>query len=233
MSILKPEGANILFCGADFIPHTPVSVRCKIVGHKPSRPLVGQYGGAAKEFSQRRLDAVAGIAGPHRQLQPALDVRSQCGQLREGCPAPRKRGPRGHPRQRLAVEAPANLEPEDHQAATSLAGVKGIDAELARLGLLKFQHWLHIGTGSRATVTQRTKRSRRTSLQTAAQWLASYANCTACAFCAAALRRRRHLGVYFSVVYAPLLSLLSLPLTGPAKFSLSDILADSPLEPLV
>ena len=53
------------------------------------------------------------------------------------------------------------------------------------------------------------------------------------AFCAAALRRRRHLGVYFSVVYAPLLSLLSLPLTGPAKFSLSDILADSPLEPLV
>ena len=46
-----------------------------------------------EELSQWRLAAVTGIAGAHRQLQQALRVHPQCGQRREGCPAPRQRGP--------------------------------------------------------------------------------------------------------------------------------------------
>ena len=78
-----------------------------------------------------------------RQLQQALRVRSQCGQRREGCPtltrlvnggrswAPNESSEQ---HQGLAVEVPANLESEDHQAATAWLELR-LGAELVCLGL--------------------------------------------------------------------------------------------------
>ena len=99
---------------------------------------------AAKSWAQT-VKAAGGGSTPSlvRQLQQALGVRSQCGQRREGCPTLTRlvnggrswaRNESSEQHQDLAMEAPANLESEDHQAATAWLELR-LGAELVCLGL--------------------------------------------------------------------------------------------------